>query len=176
MTKNVVAENIMAMIETHPELAALTDREHPALKANDFLADVGYRFRLSGTLSERQVAAVLKTLGRFSERAERDAERDAAKADLIAAGVKAPTGKVQVTGEIVKTKIHDGQYGMSYKMIVKAPEGWSVWATIPTALRGTVDSVADLEGKTVTFLATLERSDRDALFAFAKRPTRAELV
>lgn len=177
MTKSdALAERIAATIAAHPALAVLLDRDAEALKRNDFLADVAYRFRLNGTLSDRQVAAVLKTLDRVTQYAARDAERDAAKAELVAAGVTAPEGKITVTGEIVKTKIQDGNYGIAYKMIVKAPEGWSVWSTIPAALASTVESLTELEGRTVTFTATLKRSDRDALFAFANRPTRAELV
>ena len=101
------------------------------------------------------------------------------RATLKAALVAAPEGRVVVTGEIVSAKLVEGDYGVSYKAVVKDDQGFRVWVSIPSALMAeyfrTVDysdSIEGLKGRRLTFTAALERSQDDESFAFGKRPTK----
>jgi hypothetical protein len=97
--------------------------------------------------------------------------------------MKTTTAKQTVTGKIISTKTQDGDYGPAYKMLVQC-DGFRVWSTIPAALFDAADKhlrnvegwIVALRGCDVSFVATLEQSDRDAGFFFAKRPTKAQLV
>jgi hypothetical protein len=90
----------------------------------------------------------------------------------------APSGRVAVTGEIVSAKIVEGDYGTSYKALVKADEGFKVWVSIPSALMTTIweteysDLIEELKGRRITFTATLEPSRDDVAFAFGSRPAK----
>lgn len=111
----------------------------------------------------------------------------------------APTGRLAVTGEIVSTKLVEGDYGTAYKILVKDDEGFKVWCSIPKAQ---ADEAADafnaeqddpyaygsavwfvgsineperfkgVKGRRITFTATLEPSKDDKAFAFGSRPTK----
>jgi hypothetical protein len=56
------------------------------------------------------------------------------------------------------------------KMVVKVEQGWAVWGSVPEAIAIEVEV-----GDTVTFTATVTRSDRDPKFGFFKRPTKAAI-
>lgn len=106
-------------------------------------------------------------------------ERKAVKEAAASAGIVAPEGRVRdVAGTVVKV-VNKGE-GLGYtewKMTVLTDEGWSCWMSVPQSLQdytglfghsGTRPTVE--EGSRVVFTATCTRSDRDALFAFGKRP------
>lgn len=122
--------------------------------------------RCKGEASERFVAAILRAK-------QRQAERDAQQAEYAAqraAAPDAPEGVLAVTG-VVKTMREDAtQFGLVWKMLVEAPEGWAVWSTVPSSLR---DATV---GDVVEFTATLKRSDRDSKFAFANRPRSGRVL
>lgn len=107
---------------------------------------------------------------------ERMLERRRQAAELAAAGVKCPHGRHDIRGQVVSLKWHTSRYGRRestvQKMVVRTAAGWAVWATVPTGLP--VDAVA--VGAQIEFQATVEPSDRDPLFGFAKRPTRAKIL
>lgn len=113
----------------------------------------------------------------------------------------APAGRVVVAGEIVSTKIVEGDYGTAYKILIKTDEGFKVWASLPKAqaeeaadtffeqvqadgysprdfgfscwFEGTQDGkYTGIKGKRIAFTATLEPSVQDASFAFGSRPTK----
>lgn len=170
-----VPSKIEALVSEHPLLAWLTYPE--AVESDAFLEDLGRKLRRDGDLSGRQIEAAEKAIVRQTERDDAKAAREAAKDALVASGVKVPEGRQTVEGVIVSTKWQENHFsyygGGSLKMVVRADEGWSVWATVPSSIEGDADS---LKGRRIRFTATLERSDRDDLFAFAKRPTKAELL
>lgn len=152
-------------------------KENPGLAAgydstNSFVQDVMRRFDRKGEITERQVAAVLKTIKRDAERAEREAVW-ATEAELAA---DAPTGKVTVTGEIISTKWQESMYGSTHKMAVKTEAGWKLWVTVPSSVYDSSDASLPITGKRVTLTATVTPSDRDSKFAFGKRPSNAKLV
>ena len=80
-----------------------------------------------------------------------------------------PTGRVEVTGEVVSVKEKLDRYGSSLKMLVKG-DGWKVWGTVTKSL-GRVS-----RGQRVEFTATIEESSDDPHFGFFKRPAKAEII
>ena len=179
--------------EAHNERIAAYEAQYPqlsgwweAMAEDSFLSDLWVK-AFDYELSEKQVAAAAKAMDRRAEWATKKAEEAIAKAALP----PAPTGKVEVTGTIVSVKYKESSFGPggAWKMVVEGPEGWKVWSTVPAKLidaameeQAARDSSGDEEfvgwsdflvGRQITFTATLEPSDRDKSFAFAKRPTKA---
>lgn len=76
----------------------------------------------------------------------------------------------RVTGEIISMKLHENAYGTREVMTVKDERGFKVWGTQPRSL------YEAQKGDKVTFLATVEVSDRDEFFGFFRRPTRAQIA
>lgn len=125
---------------------------------------------------------------------EREASKRAGQ-QAEAAAHPAPAGRVVVTGEVVGTKVVEGDYGTSYKVTVKDDQGFRVYVSLPKAqadqafdewhashsekftwgpdcwFLGT-DSEQGVKGRRITFTATLQPSDNDASFAFGSRPTK----
>lgn len=77
-----------------------------------------------------------------------------------------PTGRVEVTGEIVGLSWRDTGYGSALKATIIDDRGFRVWVTVPRANSDDAE-----RGHRVTFTATLTRSDDDETFGFGKRPT-----
>lgn len=175
-----LGERIEALKAEFPAVARLVRDGDSA--GSDFLSDVRSRFLASGRLSDAQIAAVERAFAGIDRRAQWAAERAAEAKRLAEAGVRAPEGRVEVTGVVLSVKQHVSQYGESLKCVVQADAGWKVWSTVPASLVDDVDTLvieeveAAIKGKRVSFTATLARSDRDAAFAFAKRPTKAKIV
>ena len=122
--------------------------------------------------------------------AELDAKRAAEREAERAAAEDCPTGRVQVSGVVLKTEVRDSQFGTQYKMTVKTDGGWIAWGSIPANLQlieEAIEHPADehgdawtetrqraLErGERVTFTATISPSDTDRKFGFFKRPASA---
>lgn len=157
-----LAEAKAAFLAGHPALAELVERG----SEDTFIKDILSKLALYGVLTERQVEAVLSADAR-------NAERAAIKAQEAAEALPVPTGKVTITGEIVSVKWQESVYGGSLKMLVKG-QGWKVWGSVPRSLD--VAENTPLPGRTVTFTATVEASEKDASFGFFKRPTKASVV
>lgn len=182
--RNAAERKVAARQEFHNAQMEAAEAAFPVLAAwweemegNNFLTDLwGKAFDYE--LSEKQIAAAAATIARKRDRqAARQAEKDAA--------APAPSGKLEVTGEVVSVKYQDSDFGGAWKMIVKGEGGFKVWATIPAKLWDALEAEADEDhnvqaeefiGRQVKFTATLEVSDRDESFAFAKRPSKASLV
>ena len=80
-----------------------------------------------------------------------------------AAALDCPEGRITVTGTVVKVDVTENHWGIRRVMTVKSVDGWLVWGSIPSGF--------DAErGAIVTFVATVEKSDRDPKFGFFKRP------
>lgn len=124
---------------------------------NPFVKDVVAKLGLYGSLSERQVAAVLKAIAR-------DAEVAAGKAqEAVEVKGDAPVGRVTVTGTVLSTKVQESIYGATLKMLLKLENNSRVWLTVPR--KATVT-----KGDSVTVTATFEVSKDDKSFAFGSRP------
>lgn len=138
--------------------------ERNADKGDSFAAslrDALYRY---GTLTERQTAAVERTIQRAAERA---AERAAARADVA----PVETGNaVVITGTVATLKWQDSLYGETLKCRIVTDSGAGVWGTVPSCL-------ADITvGERITFTAAVEASSDDPSFGFFKRPRKASRV
>jgi len=99
---------------------------------------------------------------RDAERAERDAAHEA--------GENAPEGRVVITGAVLAFKVQESMYGDVLKMLVQDDRGFRVWGSVPSSLDD-----AERESR-ITFTATVTPSDKDAKFAFFKRPAKAAVI
>ena len=130
---------------------------------NHFASDIAHKFLIYGSLSEKQVAAFISSIAR-------DLKFAADKAAEAEHAVDLPLlveGKVSMTGEILSIKEQYTDFGSCWKMLVKLEDGNKVWGTVPS-------SISDAErGDTITFSATVTKSDKDDHFGFFKRPTKA---
>lgn len=138
-------------------------------RALSTLHDIYAKAKRYGEISDKQSELVEKLVVQVTERYAEYLERESAKAAKIAAGVKAPEGRVVVEGEVVSVKWQDSDFGGAFKWTVRTDEGWAVWGTVPVGLD--VD-----KGARVRFTATVTPSDSDPLFGFAKRPAKAQIL
>lgn len=190
--QNVTAAQFKQLREDARAKAAATrslDRKNTVLKNNPrlseayesdntFVQDVMRRFDRKGEISGRQIAAVIKVLDRDVQRAEQRKQWAAEAADAP----DAPTGRIEVTGEVLSVKQHASQFGSTLKMTVKTDDGWKLWTTAPKSLTkhicfqgGRCEHEPTITGKRVTLTVTVTPSDRDPKFAFGKRPTNASV-
>lgn len=120
-----------------------------------------------GSVSERAMNYIGVLLNKISNRAriERERAEEAAKAAPV------PTGRIEITGEIVSTRLQENTYAYggaaTLKMLVKDDRGFKVWGTAPTSLTNVK------RGARVKFTAMVEPSKDDPKFGFFKRPTKA---
>ena len=162
-TRLNTAERVAEIYSENPKLVEARDSE------NGFVQDVIGKLEKNGELTERQIAAVIKAV-------ERDAEWEAKKAaeqKKMESAKPAPTGRVEITGEILSIKSQETMFGSTLKMIVKTDDGWKLWTTVPTSIMGTDEG---LNGKHLTLTVTVTPSNDDPKFAFGKRPSKAVLV
>lgn len=146
-------------LAAHPEIAdALTRVGEPVHAKNTFVQDVLRKLDQYGSLSDAQVSAVIKSMQRDVEFAARKA------AEATEPKGAAPSGRVEVSGVVLSTKLVENAFGSTLKMLVKLTNNSKVWVTVPSC--ETVE-----RGDEVTFKATFEVSKDDASFAFGKRPT-----
>lgn len=119
-----------------------------------------------GSLTERQEAALRRSLANF---AARKAER---RAEAATVTEPMPSGRVVVTGEVLSVQWRASQYGGAYKMLLKSDAGWKVWGTVPASL--TTGSGCPIKGARITFTAKVE--PKEATFGFFSRPTNARVL
>jgi len=86
-----------------------------------------------------------------------------------AAPVPVKEGRWLVEGEVLTVKSQEGRFGLQIKMLVKHADGFKLWGTVPAALAGIE------RGKRVSFVAAVERSDKDKSFGFFSRPAQAKI-
>lgn len=164
-----------------PELRTLLDRSEGSITAeNGFLSDLARKLFQYGYLTDRQAEAAVRAIVRDREHRERHEQREREEQ----ARKPAPTGRVLVEGTVGATWEQHGDYGLSWKFRVTTDDGWVAISTIPSALFAQLDALLgfnagheQLRGRRVRFTATLTPTqDGDPTTAWAKRPTRAELV
>lgn len=173
-------EQVQAWADAHANNALVLDRLVEGEQAgtlNSFTADILRKLRLYGSLSERQVAAVLRG---FERDAEWAARREAEAAALEGVAPLAD-GHRRIEGEIVSAKVKTSRFGWVAKMLVREPDGNKVWGSIPRALLdpefhdgtnyvGSDETLQPLVGSRVAIVATVRRSDDDTHFGFFSRP------
>ena len=130
------------------------------------LRDMVWRLEQGRELSGKQV----NYLRILMERIERKGARAAQWAAESATASDVPTGRIEIEGEVVTTKLQESRFGTQLKMLVKHATGYMVWGTVPRAIDGLA------KGDTVRFTATVEPSPSDPKFGFFSRPTGAAVV
>lgn len=164
------SENRQAMADWN-EQGNIGPAPQASIWYNAFVADVGYKLRRYGSLSEKQVAAILKAkAGAEKYQAMKDAE--AAK---LAEAAPLAEGRYEITGDVISIKWVEDRYsydglGEIKKMLVKMDDGNKVYGSVPTSIYG-----AD-RGTRVSFSAKVERSKDDEHFGFFSRPTKASII
>ena len=88
---------------------------------------------------------------------------------IYASAEPVPTGRVEVIGTVLGTKVTETRFGPVSKMLVQDERGFKVWGSIPSSL-------PNPKGEEVRFTATLEASEDDPKFGFFKRPTKAQFI
>lgn len=149
-----------------PDLADLLSPK--AKEVHEIFADIAGKLIRYGSISPKQVALCRKLLREYNERQANNGQTLAqiTREQERAAAADCPTGRVTITGIILKTKWHDGFYGSTLKMTVKDDSGFLVWGSAPTRV--------NLEaGDRIQFKASVEPSDDDPKFGYFKRPTNA---
>lgn len=146
------------LLAEHPGLEEALNAEHYIVQ------DIASRFHgPRPELSGKQVALVFKI-------AREVAEREAAEAARLANAEPVVTGKgVQIEGEVVGLKLHENEWGVTWKMVVADDRGFKVWGTVPSA-------ISPERGDRVRFVANVEAAEDDEFFGFFKRPRKAEVV
>ena len=157
------ADAVARVLADNPGLEAALATDHY------IVSDIDWRFRQTGSISDKQIALVYKIAQQEAERVQRAAEREAQAQALRDAGVRVPTGRGTIVGTVVSVKGMETAYGFVTKMLVQSDEGWKVWGTMPRSLDAEV-------GNRVTFKASITQSDDDPVFGFFSRPTNAALV
>ena len=133
------------------------------------LAALAFNLNRYGNLSEKQVELAFKIVAQIKETEARKATQ------ALEPKVPVVAGKRTVAGTVLATKVQDGAYGITYKMLVRLDSGEKVWGSIPGDLV-TNDGIQVLRGQTVGFTATFEVSDKDPCFGFFKRPRQASVI
>jgi hypothetical protein len=160
------AERLATFLNDYPEMAKLEGY------AGDhaILDDLHRSLNAHAVLSEKQIALAVKLMAQADENRIKKADRDADREALLASGVRAPEGRVDVVGTVVGLKwTEDYGYGSTLKMTVKTDAGWLVWVSVPS-------SIDPERGDRVAFTASVTPSDTDVLFSFGKRPTKAKVL
>lgn len=151
----------MIAAQRKADLRASFLAERPGLSealtcSHSIVRDIVGRFEQYGSMSDKQVALVMKLA------------REAAQPKQVETHVSAPTGRTSFRGEVVSVKGVDGAYGFSLKMTVKVQTdsgSWLAWLTVPSS----IDQRECKRGSILDITATLT-TGRDAHFAFGKRP------
>lgn len=113
-----------------------------------------------GNLTEKQIIFLGNLLHKINHRAEIAEQRRLEKE----AAAPCPSGRLVISGTVLTTKIIEGGFGPTLKMLVKADEGFTVWGTVPASLEAE-------RGSRVMFRATVKPSDSDPKHGFFSRPT-----
>lgn len=139
---------------------AIETIESPVHAKNTFAQDVVRKLGQYGSLSERQVSAVIASLARDVAKANPVEVVEVPKGD-------APIGRVTVKGLVLNTKDQASDFvpgGWVKKMLLQLENNSRVWMTVPSK-----HDVA--KGETVVVTATFTVSKDDKSFAFGARPS-----
>jgi hypothetical protein len=164
MRKHVKAQQALTkrkndLLALYPDMVELLECGHRIVQ------DIRSRFETTGYLSVAQMNLVRKLYAEEVHGAEKPEPK----------WLPVEEGRRELEGQILATKLVDGYYGSTYKMLVQIdrPEGSEkVWVTMPSNLIGQ----GEKKGKKVRFTCTVEKSQKDPTFGIGKRPTGASLL
>jgi hypothetical protein len=136
-----------------------------------FYDDLAASWFKYGSLTERQEAALVKSLDRFEQFEARRTQERAAR--VITSPI--PTGRVTIVGRVVSTKWVENDFGGALKMLVESEQGWRVYGTVPARLGEVLARTeGTLVGSKVSFTAAVTPKEAD--FGFYSRPTGAAVL
>jgi hypothetical protein len=169
-----VRERREQMEQEHPDVVEWMEEQNWDTESFGFLLDMHRAMEQWGSLTENQTNAVRKIMVKRQEQA-------AAKLNEVTPTTPAPTGRVQVEGEVLSHRYQDSYFGTAHKMLVKLDDGNKVWGTVAESIESslfdtTTQSYTELRGQRVRFTATFEQSKDDEHFSFFKRPSKAVVV
>lgn len=118
----------------------------------DTIIDIMGKFHRYGSMSDKQLNFVRALLQRING----DAPPEEPK------GI-CPSGRINITGTIISIKDVKSRWGTKQKMLVKTPENYKVWGSVPRGLEA-------VKGAQVSFVATVTTSEQDASFGIFSRP------
>lgn len=124
---------------------------------------VGKVVKYGSFASDKQRNFLAILVDRVDNRVKRDEERKARWAAERAVAQDCPTGRVEISGLIIKAEDKETQFGLVRKMVVKDYRGFLVYSTVPSGVDG-------IKGDKITFVATVTPSPNDKKFGFGKRP------
>lgn len=130
-------------------------------RIDNFYDSLSASYRKYGSLTERQEAALKRSLTTYHDRNERVVAGRQAR--VISSPI--PTGRVTIVGKVISTKWVENDFGGSTKMLVESEQGWRVYGTLPARL----NTGEPLHGAKVVFTAAVTPKESD--FGFFARPT-----
>jgi len=153
---------------TNAAAAALEWAQDLPSDGNDYLANLRAVAR-SASVNPKHLG-ILASLPSAHQRAVAAAK---VKEERAETGTDAPTGRLTVTGEILKVDEKWNDFGSRMVMTVLVTDDngtWRAWGSVPKSC-GQAE-----RGDKITFTGTFEQSGQDAGFAFFKRPSKAALI
>jgi len=129
----------------------------------NILQDMAVKLVRYKSLTPKQAAFAIKLHKESLQKMKWADERAEERAKRVAAGIRAPLGRTEVTGVILKQKLVATKFGDSIKCLIQLPDGAKVWGSKPSR-------AATEDGKRVTFTATFTPSEDDPSFGFYSRP------
>ncbi len=143
--------------------AYVAERQDSDCRAHDILRDIVGKLVKYGSISDAQINFLRRLVDQIAHQPQIEDQR---KAEHEAAEPVPVTDKrIALCGTILAIK--QGEFDNSVRMLVKHPDGFKLWGSLPASL-------SDAEvGDTVEFFATVRPSDRDPKFGFFSRPTKA---
>jgi hypothetical protein len=171
----------LQFLDQYPALKQVIESgeiDHPVHANNSFVKDVLQKFNKYGTLSERQITALLSSLQRDHNLSRNREERERTEVIRRQTASPAPSGRATVEGQVLMAKNYDSDLGgVRWKMLVMLTNGAKVFVAVPAALlRLCTDPRRDLREKFVRFTASFTPKPDDVLFAYGKRPTGGEIL
>lgn len=115
--------------------------------------------------------SIVPSARRALEEEARKAAEAERRAEVEAEPVPNDGARHTVTGRVLRTDVKANDFGVRHVWTVEDDRGFRVWGTIPTGL----DASPEVNDR-VTFVARLERSDRDDFFGFYSRPTKGQIL
>lgn len=162
-----IAEFLAPHVLPEPDEHGNYDESVPV---DHFLCSIREKVVKYGELTEKQIAAVVGSMGRAKIEADR-------KAKLATAGAY-PGGTQTVEGEIVSVKPGKGYMGGSvYKALILLDTGHKAYGTASEKFYAAAEGLGvTVEGLKVRFTAEFERSQDDPHFGFFKKPRAVEAL
>ena len=166
-----VATQVEKFLGDHPEVKAIYGViNNPEHVKNAFVRDVLGKLARYGSISEKQIAAIVSSIQKDIDFAARKAQQ------ATEPKAQAPVGNgVTIAGEVVSVKEYASDYapgGFQLKMTIKVttPQGvWLAWGSVPSAIH-------DVQrGQSVSLVANT-LAGKDANFVLFKRPRLAQVL